>query len=56
MERSEKVDAVSNQDQQFDDLLKSAHVPNGSPGYWAPLPRRVLTARKKLKRFLTANE
>ncbi len=43
METTE-VHAVSNQDQQFDDLLKSAPVPVRSKGYWENFPKRV-TAR-----------
>jgi hypothetical protein len=36
-----KVHAVSNQDQQFDDLLNSAPVPERSKGYWENFPKRV---------------
>lgn len=39
-----KIHAVSNQDQQFNNLLKSARVPERSPGYWESFPKRV-TAR-----------
>jgi hypothetical protein len=36
-----KVHAVSNQDQHFDNLLKSVRVPERSPGYWENFPQRV---------------
>ncbi len=32
---------MSNQDQHFDDLLKSACVPERSEGYWERFPKRV---------------
>ena len=32
---------MNNQDQQFDDLLKSARVPERSEGYWESFPKRV---------------
>ena len=35
---------MSKQDQQFDDMLKSARVPDRSAGYWENFPKRV-TAR-----------
>lgn len=34
---------MSKQDQQFDDMLKSARVPDRSAGYWENFPRRVAT-------------
>lgn len=40
MERTE-VYGVSKQHQQFDDLLKSARVPERSAGYWENFPKRV---------------
>jgi hypothetical protein len=36
-----KVHAVSNQDQHFDNLLKSVRVPERSRGYWENFPKRV---------------
>ena len=32
---------MNNQDQQFDDLLKSARVPERSKGYWENFPKRM---------------
>jgi hypothetical protein len=48
-----KVHNVSNQNQQIDDLLNSAHTLRCSE---TTVSWRVFAARKKLKRFLTANE
>jgi hypothetical protein len=53
-----KVHAVSNQDQQFDDLLKSVRVPERSPGYWENFPKRVaaqLSERARTKTAISAS-
>jgi hypothetical protein len=36
-----EIPVMRNQDQQFDDLLKSARVPERSQGYWDSFPKRV---------------
>jgi hypothetical protein len=43
---------MNNQDQQFDDLLKSARVPERSEGYWETFPKRMAVRLSEEKRIV----